>query len=68
MKDLENQKTVSQSIALDFNVKTPMDKQNSFIDESPALASLEAKLLRRRKHAEPHTYRRPTYLQYIEYV
>ena len=68
MKDLDNQKTVTQSIALDFNVETQVDKQNSFIGESPAFASLEAKLLRRRKHAEPHTYRRPTYLQYIDYV
>lgn len=68
MKELVNQKTVTQSATLDLGLETQADKQNSFIDESPALASLEAKLLRRRKHAQPQTYRRPAYLQYIDYV
>lgn len=68
MADLENQKTPAKEPELDLASIAAADTQATFISESPALAALEAKLLRRRNHAEPNTYRRPTYLQYIDYV
>lgn len=68
MKDLENLKTAKQTKTLDQNETVLVGMQESFINESPALATLEAKLMRRRKKATPLTYRRPTYLQYIDYA
>lgn len=68
MADLENQQTPAQEPELELASIAAADTQASFISESPALAALEAKLLRRRKRAEPNTYRRPAYLQYIDYV
>ncbi len=66
--DLDNQDTTTQSATLNLNAETQVEEPVSNINESPALAALEAKLLRRRKHTEPYTYRRPTYMQYIDYV
>lgn len=66
MADLEYQEDtltdttlIGEAVALDIN---------SDFSDTPALAALEAKLMRRRKKELPHTYRRPPYLRYIEYA
>ncbi len=64
MKELELQPNAKPTDAIE-QVETAM----SFIEESPALKALEAKLMRRhRKRVQPHTYRRPAHLKYIEYA
>ena len=68
MADLEYQQTTTKTDDPDTNQTTLVEEQLSSIEDSPALTALEAKLLRRRKHAQPQTYRRPTYLRYIDYA
>lgn len=68
MKDLVDQKAVAQTNTLDQNQTMLVEGQVSFINDSPALATLATKLLKRDKRTVPHTYRRPTYLQYIDYA
>ncbi len=68
MKGIENQKTIIQTNALYQNQTMLSGNQASSISNSPALVALEAKLMRRHRKATPQTYRRPAYLQYIDYA
>lgn len=68
MIDLENQKTATQTAASKTNQAVSVEIQESILKVSPALDALEAKLLGKRIRAIPYTYRRPSYLQYIDYA
>lgn len=72
MTNLKHQKIANaktkESLGNEQTISEQMSDLKSDFDDSPALVALEAKLLRRRRHETPHTYRRPDYLQYIEYV
>lgn len=69
MVDLVNQQTATQTAELVFEKTIVSAEQvSAAANESPALDMLEAKLLSRRQRAAPYTYRRPAYLQYIEYA
>ena len=63
MTDLKNNQTKTTEVLLDFAKNTELD----YI-ESPLLTIPDSKPLRRRKFSKPLTYRRPKYLQYIDYV
>lgn len=71
MTKLEHQKTANakdiEALENLESMQTISGDASDFSD-SPALVALEAKLLRRRRHEAPHTYRRPAYLRYIEYA
>ena len=66
MADLEYQEEIQADTTLVGEAVA--SDMNSDFGDTPALVALEAKLMRRRKKELPHTYRRPTYLRYIEYV
>ncbi len=63
MTDLDNKQTDTTDVLLDFTKNMDLD----YI-KSPMVTILDSKLLRRRKFSKPLTYRRPNYLQYIDYV
>jgi hypothetical protein len=68
MADLENPKTETLTVELDLSKTTVSKPHVSAMNESPSLTMLDTKLLKRRKRAVPYTYRRPSYLQYIDYA
>ncbi len=63
MADLSNEQTKTTEVLLDFAKNIELD----YI-ESPLVTIPDAKTLRQRKFSKPLTYRRPKYLQYIDYV
>ncbi len=69
MVDLENQQTQAQTAKIVFEKTSSKFGQGSAAGhESPAMDLLDAKLLKRSKRSAPYTYRRPSYLQYIDYA
>ena len=68
MTDLVNQDIEKTEVPLDSDIQNIAPAMETDFSDTPAMIALEAKLLRRRKHDTRQTYRRPAYLQYIEYV
>lgn len=68
MADLEDQQNANSNTEQDLVSMFSAQSQAHAVSDSPALDLLEAKLLNRHKREAPHTYRRPDYLQYIEYA
>lgn len=67
MTKLKHQQITNAKAKKDMESLQAISNMSGFND-SPALAALEAKLLRRRKRDMPRTYRRPDYLRYIDYA
>ena len=68
MTELKNEQTDSAEVLFDFGKNISLTNQPTGYIRSPLITILDKKLLRRHKFTKPVTYRRPSYLQYIDYA